>query len=227
MTLLAFETSSVACSVALLSGLGVKQKATQVPHQHAMLLLDWVSELLIESALSFNQLDAIAYSCGPGSFMGVRISAAIGQGFSMALAKPLIGIPSLQVIAQGAHRLFNVTKIHVINNARLGQAYYGRYYLGPKGIMIAKEEDTLCELEQLTFTDITFANTLLVTDILELADLYSKQSTFDQIITDYYPAALDVITLAEQALMASSSVDLLNSLPLYLGSEKFWRKANQ
>src|SRR5690606_29845388 len=103
MKLLAIDTSAQACSIALQIDDEVKVWHEVVPMQQAQLILPRINQLLQESNLSLNQLDAVAFGCGPGSFTGVRIATSLAQGLGYALNIPLIPISSLAGLAQAAY----------------------------------------------------------------------------------------------------------------------------
>ena len=88
LKILAVDTSSDACSAALLSGNKSLERFVVAKQQHSKLILPMVHELLAEAQLVLKQLDAIAFGCGPGSFTGVRIAASIVQGLAFAANLP-------------------------------------------------------------------------------------------------------------------------------------------
>ncbi len=95
----------------------------QVGQKHAELLLPTLDTLLAELGIGLQQLDAIAFSQGPGSFTGIRIGCAIAQGLAFANALPMMAIPTLDTIAiqaSGAPAL-------VCMDARMGQVYCAKY----------------------------------------------------------------------------------------------------
>ncbi len=77
---LSIDASTEACSVALQNGDEITERYQLAPRQHANLLLPMVEELLAESQLSINQLDALACQVGPGAFTGIRIAVSGAQG---------------------------------------------------------------------------------------------------------------------------------------------------
>ncbi len=99
MKLLAFETATEACSVALYLDGEIIERYEIAPRRHAEYALPWAEALLADAGITRSQLDAIAISRGPGAFTGVRLAIAIAQGIALALDKPVVAISTLQVIA--------------------------------------------------------------------------------------------------------------------------------
>ena len=75
--ILALDTSTAACSAALLYGEQITEKFVLAKHRHTELILPMLQELLAENNLVLAQIDAIAFACGPGSFTGLRIAASV------------------------------------------------------------------------------------------------------------------------------------------------------
>ena len=102
MKLLAFETATEACSVALWLDGEVRERFELAPRRHAELALPWAEQLLAEAGIAKPQLDAIAVGRGPGAFTGVRLAIALGQGIALALDRPLLPVSTLAVLAMRA-----------------------------------------------------------------------------------------------------------------------------
>ena len=92
MKLLAFETSTEACSVAVWVDGQVHERFEIAPRRHTELALPWAEALLAEAGIKRSQLDAIAVGRGPGAFTGVRLAIGIAQGIALALDLSLIHI---------------------------------------------------------------------------------------------------------------------------------------
>jgi len=120
MRLAAIETSTEWCSVALwLDGelVSIERRAGQ---RHAEMLLPMLDELLAGAGLGASALGAVAYGAGPGSFTGLRIACAAAQGIAVARDLPVLGVSTLEVIAEesGARRVFACL------DARMHEVYY-------------------------------------------------------------------------------------------------------
>lgn len=139
MKLLAIETSTEACSVAVYQDGDILQRHEIAPRRHTQLVLPWADELLAEAGLRKSQLDAIAVGRGPGAFTGVRLAIAIVQGLALALDRPVLPVSTLAVLAmqgQGAHRLAAI-------DARMGEIYVGAYDLDDDHLITARGDEAI------------------------------------------------------------------------------------
>ena len=160
MKLLAFETATEACSVALWVDGEVRERFELAPRRHAELSLPWAQQLLAEAGIGKSQLDAIAVGRGPGAFTGVRLAIAIGQGIALALDRPMVPVSTLAALAMRAvgprlplahqvdflrgadeARLAHATR-HVLAaiDARMNEVYVGRFALRDGGCIALGDE---------------------------------------------------------------------------------------
>lgn len=104
MRVLGIETSGVRASVALLlpDGRSV-QHTTDTPERHAEALLALVERCLADLGVLASELDRVAVGLGPGSFTGLRVGVALAQGLGLGLARPVVGVPSLEAMARAGH----------------------------------------------------------------------------------------------------------------------------
>ena len=100
-TILAVETSTAACSVALLHHSQLYQRYEVLPQKHAHRLLEMVSEVMKEANLKGVAIDLLAYGEGPGAFTGVRIAAGVIQGLALGWDRPVVSVSSLEAMAEG------------------------------------------------------------------------------------------------------------------------------
>ena len=100
MKLLAVETSTEACSAALYIDGIINERFELAPKEHTKLILPMIDSLLSDAGLKPQQLDALAFSCGPGSFTGVRIATGVIQGIAFGADLPVVPVSTLAAIAQ-------------------------------------------------------------------------------------------------------------------------------
>jgi len=125
--ILVLDASSTLCSVALGDGQQQWHITENQPRRHAQRLLPMVDEVIIQSGLERSQIAGIAYGCGPGSFTGIRIAASVMQGLSMALDIPVVGISSLQAVAQAVFNQTGATEVMAVMDAHMGEVFWGNY----------------------------------------------------------------------------------------------------
>lgn len=136
MKLLAFETATEACSVALYIDGEMRERFEIAPKQHTQLALPWTEQLLAEAGIRKSELDAIAVGIGPGAFTGVRLAVALVQGIALALDKPVLPVSSLAALAmQGADT--KAEKILAAIDARMGEIYCAEFRLNADGLVDA------------------------------------------------------------------------------------------
>ena len=126
-TLLALDTATEACSVALLHDGKVLTHYEVIPRLHAQKLLPMIKDLLAEAGIGLSALDAIAFGRGPGAFTGVRIAIGVVQGLAFGLDRPVLPVSNLAVLAQRALREHGVRQVAAAIDARMDEVYWGCY----------------------------------------------------------------------------------------------------
>lgn len=130
MKLLAFDTATDVCTVALwLDGRNLQRSERE--SRHSEHLLPMVDALLKEAGLRLQQLDAVAFGRGPGSFTGLRIGAGVAQGLAFGAGLPVVPVSSLATLAQG----IDAERVLAAFDARMQQVYWGAYVRNAQGLM--------------------------------------------------------------------------------------------
>ena len=123
MNLLAVETSTELCSVALLRGGELFVEEILAGNRHSDLLVPMLRRVLERARLTPRQMDAFAFGQGPGSFTGLRIACGLVQGLAFAAARPVVPVPTLLALAEQS----NEGRIIAALDARMGEAYLAAY----------------------------------------------------------------------------------------------------
>lgn len=131
--LLAIETSTEACSVAVYVDGQVMARHELAPRRHTQLVLPWADELMARAGLRKSQLDAIAVGRGPGAFTGVRLAIALAQGLALALDRPVLPVSTLAVLARQCRGERMLAAI----DARMGEVYLGEFTRAADGRVLA------------------------------------------------------------------------------------------
>jgi tRNA threonylcarbamoyladenosine biosynthesis protein TsaB len=130
MNVLVIDSSSSDLHVALQAGERQIAKSAPCSQQHATYLLPWTQTLLDELGLVFADLDLIAVTAGPGAFTGLRIGAGVALGLAAALDIPLLGLSTLEVLAEACEAPYVLAAL----DARMGEVYLSAYQRGDAGL---------------------------------------------------------------------------------------------
>jgi tRNA threonylcarbamoyladenosine biosynthesis protein TsaB len=148
MKLLAIDTATRRCSVALYRDGETLERAAEEPRAHADNVLPFVEQLLAEAAISLSALDGIAFGRGPGGFTGLRVAAAVTQGLALGQDLPVTGVSDLAALALPLLVRPGERTVATALDARMGEIYYGIYRLDGRGVK-ALVEDRLARPEAL------------------------------------------------------------------------------
>ncbi|MCP1436598.1 tRNA threonylcarbamoyladenosine biosynthesis protein TsaB [Erwinia persicina] len=226
MRILAIDTATEACSVALLNNGKVTAHFELCAREHTQRILPLVQAQLQQEALTLNELDGLAFGKGPGSFTGVRIGTGIAQGLALGAALPLIGVSTLKTMAQSAWRLQGADRVLAAIDARMGEVYWAQYQRDEQGVWqgeeteaVLKPEDALARMTQLN------GSWAMVGTGWQAYPQLSAESTLTLQATEVtLPCAEDMIPLAALELAAGNTVLPEEAEPTYLRNEVTWKK---
>ena len=222
MNILAIDTATEACSVALLVNNTCTEKFEVIPRQHTERVLPMVDTLLQDANLSLAQLDAIAFDCGPGSFTGVRVATSVAQGLAFSVNRPIIPVSSLAALAQLAFRIENKEHIFSSIDARMNEIYWGCYSL-KNGIMQLVNDEKVSSVSSVsvegTWHGIGSGCDKFYDELNEANDVHI--SSFSR---SCFPHAQDVATLAESLYGNDKFTEAKNAAPSYIRDEVTWKK---
>lgn len=220
-TILAIDTSTEACSIALFYRNEITLDFMISARDHTKKILPMVDNILNQSGCSLSQLDAIAFAQGPGSFTGVRIGIGVAQGLALGIDKPMIGVSTLMTLAQGCYRTTGATKVIPAIDARMGEVYLGQYqYQNQEWQAIIAEcviqpEDVKSKIQHID-NNYYLAGTGWQTYPDMLAEI--KQSKV------WLPEAQDLVVIAHQKWLKNDIVKVEDVEPTYLRNEVTWQK---
>lgn len=220
MNLLAIETSTEACSVALLCGERIVARSEIAPRRHAELLLPMCDAVLAEAGVARSALDAIAVGRGPGAFTGVRLAIAATQGIALALDVPVLPVSSLAALAmqapdEGVAAVDGA--ILAVIDARMGEIYAGTFKRNDDGLVEAIGAESVgkadvLELPRAATWNVVGSGWTTYADVLR--DRLPAPPRWAE--GDRYPQATDVALLAAPLFRAGKSVSAEQALPVYL-----------
>lgn len=223
--ILALDTATERCSVALLVGNTVYSRSEIAPRDHTKKVLPMVDEVLKEAGVTLQELDALAFGRGPGSFTGVRIGIGIAQGLAFGANLPMIGISTLAAMAQAAYRLQGMTHVASAIDARMEEVYWGRYVRQEDGSWQAAEAECVIApallAQTLTQDEQVWGKAGTGWDAYPaLADLPLQVQTSEVI----YPDSQDIAYLAQFELAQGNTMSVEQASPVYLRDTVAWKK---
>lgn len=213
-TLLALDTATEACSVALLHNGQLFSRYAVIPRLHAQRVLPMIDEVLREAGVAKTELQAIAFGRGPGAFTGLRIAVGVVQGLAFALERPVLPVSNLAAIAQRAYREHGAEQVAVAIDARMGEVYWGCYGVvdglmrlqGTEAVLTPERADLPKEAQGQWFAAGTgwqpYAEQLAV-------PVYAAD---EQLL----PHAQDILSLAQDMWLRGEAVSAQQAQPIYL-----------
>jgi tRNA threonylcarbamoyladenosine biosynthesis protein TsaB len=183
---------------------------TQRVYQHA-------ERVLAEVGARFDDLDFVAFGCGPGSFTGVRIAAAAVQAIAFARRIPVCRVSSLAVLAAGAGRALGAQMVATCLDARMGRAYLALYRVGPDGFVAPVGSDALVDPRDFILPgEEGFA--AVGDGWLAYPGLLARHGSRAAVVDgNLLPSPRDLLEMACQDFRAGRTVSAGEALPEYLG----------
>lgn len=217
LNLLAIESGGAQCSVALSFNGRVFSRRIAGARAHSEHLLPFIQALMIEADGKVSDLDALAFSAGPGSFTGIRLGASVTKALAYAAKKPVIPVDSLHVVAQTCFRQHpDIEKLTVINDARMEEAYVADFE--------KTEEDVCRRLTKSRLVPVSGLNNLTVSvAACDKRDLLPQATRFYEVT----PEASDLLELAAVALSKGKTETAASAVPVYLRGKSSWKTRDE
>ncbi|TQV84104.1 tRNA (adenosine(37)-N6)-threonylcarbamoyltransferase complex dimerization subunit type 1 TsaB [Exilibacterium tricleocarpae] len=225
--ILALDTSTDACSVALYLEGEIIEDFQRAPRQHTQRLLPAVDGLLSQQKLRLRDIDAIAFGCGPGSFTGLRICMSTVQGLAFGTDLPVIPVSTLLALVAGARRRRQLPascSVMAALDARMEQIYWGLFTVDGAGVVPNSAEfvsapDALDQREDL----VSLRGQLVG---VGSGWCYPGLSCLApaQVLTDADCHAGDIAELGAACFLRGETVPVLEAQPVYLRDEVTWQK---
>lgn len=222
--ILNIETSGEACSVALTGDCSVLANFEErTGRRHAEVLSGFIRDALAAAREQERTLDAIAVSIGPGSYTGLRIGLSVAKGLAYAMGLPLIGVPTMQIMATNVmfnhHGIDLSSRFAPMIDARRMEVYTCVLDMWLKELMPS---------QPLILTPESYLPLLDQGPLLFMGNGIDKARTVithpnARWVEGIMPLAADMLALSEKAFRAASFLDLAYSTPEYL---KEWQKSS-
>jgi tRNA threonylcarbamoyladenosine biosynthesis protein TsaB len=222
--ILAVDTSVSACSVAVYGDGICAEEFVPSARDHTRKILPMVDSILKVQNLSLQDIDAIAFGRGPGSFTGLRIAAGVVQGLAFGANLPVVAVSSLAAVAQGwisqQSQPFYET-ICVAFDARMNEVYFASFHNEGGYSQLAADElvakPAQIELNDSTKPIVALGSGWNYAELLPDAVYHVKDSEREV-------RALDVAILGERQYLAGQSMSPELAVPVYIRNEVSWKK---
>jgi len=211
MKLLAIDTATERCSVALAVDGRVVERSHDTARGHAELVLSMVDDVLREGAIRLAELDALAFGRGPGAFTGVRIAAGVVQGLALGSGLRVAAISDMAALAL-EHAAIGECALTAID-ARMGEVYWAVYRrTGPDELEAISAERVGPPDQVCSDADVRVCVGSGLRAYPGIADRWRDV----RVIPDALPRARVIATLAAAAVRRGEAVCAAEALPVYL-----------
>jgi len=229
--ILAIETSTEACSVALRTAGGDIFRYSQEPRSHTKLVMPMIESVLSEASLATSDLRTLTVSIGPGSFTGLRIGFATIQGLAYGLEIPVLPISTLEVmcatyyrdlIQKGAGRgVFSNIRIMPVIDARMDEVNCGYYEVASNNEINTDHSDRLLKIADAISWIKAVSPDVIVAD---KPNVFGSDITKSIPVEHIFPHAIDLLDLAQRDFNRgmAKSIDLVDLS--YLRGVEAWQK---
>lgn len=233
MNILAIDTATEACSVALLYNDTVITRFEICPQQHSQRLLPMVDDVLKEAQVTLSDLDLLSFGRGPGSFTGVRIATGMIQGLALGTGLKVAGVSTLEAMAfEVASKAKNrEAMIAVASDARMNEVYFAVYKQTKEGALLTIEEQVCppeVAVEQLNaLRENSSAAVIAVGTGWSAYDELTKwkSEVIGETACDVtLPNAQFMLKLAQDAYGKGEVSEAVNVEPVYLRDKVTWKK---
>jgi tRNA threonylcarbamoyladenosine biosynthesis protein TsaB len=232
INILALDTSTDACSVALRLQGKVEYRYELIPRQHNQRLFPMLRELLPAGALSKSGVELLAYNHGPGSFTGLRIAASAIQGLAYSSELPVAGISTLASMAQGALRrglVHSDSTVLVMLDARINELYWGLYRF-ENGVARALQADAVSAPGDISVQDQHLGAGLigLGNGLCYLPQLpEALGAALQPCAVECWPDSRDILLLADVEHTEGRLLNAEQVQPVYLRNKISWKKIHE
>jgi len=216
MKLLAVETSTEACSAALFIDGVIVERFELAPQKHTQLILPMIDSLLADAGLMPQQLDALAFSRGPGSFTGVRIATSVIQGIAFGAELPVVPVSTLAAIAQDFFDQHDDNVAYVAMDARMGEIFWGVYQRNAEGYAELLGEEAVTPAENIIFPELPGVGVGSGWGVYHQQLLTCLEGLVINYHSDFLPRAASIAKLGAWGSIQGQAVDVDQAMPVYL-----------
>lgn len=227
MNILALDTCTEMCSVAILKNGELFEQSLLTQRGHSEKILGMLDEILAQANCRLSDMDCIAFGRGPGSFTGVRVGVSVAQGIAFAANLPVVPVSTLAAVAQRAIDEHGAENIAVAMDARM-QEVYSALYQSVDGLAELSGEERVCLPEHIQLnTEQPFfaAGTGWKEYETSMTTMFSRQ--VNAMDNELLPTAAAIAKLALKQAEKGNSLSAEQAVPVYLRDNVAKKKGEQ
>lgn len=216
MKILALDTATDGCSAALYLDGEIHERFEIAAKAHSKLLLPMIDGLMAEAELKPQQLDAVAFGCGPGSFTGVRIATGVMQGIAYGADLPVVPVSTLAAISQACLQKTEYDTVFAAIDARMSEIYWAVYQRDAEGFCQLKGVE---QVQPATEVDALLLRGYGIGSGWQRYQHELSQRLEALLIgfdSDYLPHAADIALLGAVGMRRQQAVSVAQAMPVYL-----------
>lgn len=222
-TILALDTATEACSVALSYQGNISAVDELSPRTHTQRILPMIDELLQKAGITINHVDTLVFGRGPGSFTGVRVGVGIAQGLALGANLPVVGVSNLLTMAEQAYQQLGAREVVALIDARMGEVYFAQYSRDGNGWYTVVNEQ-VCSPES-AIAQIQTTKQPVVVGTGWSAYRQFAEADLDVVCTEItLPSAQFMLALAQSEIEQGNTQSAFEVEPVYLRNEVTWQK---
>lgn len=240
-TILALDSSSENCSVAVYHDYVMNLCSEYAPRKHTQLILPLAKKALAQSELDMDDVRAIAFGAGPGSFTGIRIAAGVAQGLAFGLNVPIYAVSNLEGLALQSFLENGISTVLACIDARMGEVYWGVFEISESDVSFKEKVSKRYAVKTLVVEQVTSPEQVTLPEQFRgrakienhsIAAMGSGvsllpsqlQEAFSHSNSEAQPNADALALLATSMIFQGLAGELKEALPRYVRDTVTWNK---
>lgn len=223
-TILALDTATEACSVALLHQGNISFEDELSPRTHTQRILPMIDEVLKTANISIKSVDYLAFGRGPGSFTGVRVGVGVAQGLALGAELKVVPISNLTMMAEQAYQELGAKEVIALIDARMNEVYFSQLVRTEQG-WTEKVKEQVCSPENAIAQFKLDAENITVVGTGWAAYPQFSAQDLPLVVSEItLPSAKYMLSLAELEISKGNVKSVDEIEPVYLRNEVTWKK---
>ena len=222
-TILALDTATEACSVALLHNGKISTLDEISPRSHTQRILPMVDELLTQANIQIKDVNYLVFGRGPGSFTGVRVGVSVAQGLAMGANLPVVAVSNLKAMAEEAYQKLGAEKVIALIDARMNEVYFAQFERNGEQ-WNEVETEQVCSPEKAISQFQVSENVVVVGTGWGAYSQFSEQNLPLVVSEITLPSAEYMLSIAQEEITKGNVQSALEIEPVYLRNEVTWEK---